>query len=149
MVAVGVLGRRAFALLAGCSAVLHGVLLLRATTIASAAVMGAMLVACLICAGELWVRGTLRAWSLVAVMNLVMIAIHLPAPGAHHHGGGGMGDMTVHHSSVMTLATAISAIEIVCATAVLLYRTRFASSTSRVDHRPFETPRQEVDGASR
>ena len=148
MVPVGVLGRRAFALVVGCSAVLHGVALLHATNVVSAAVMGAMLVACLICAGELWVRGTLRAWSLVAVMNLVMIAIHLPAPGVHHHGGG-MGDMAVHHSSVMTLATAISIVEIVCATGVMLYRTRFVSSTSRVDHRPLETSRLEVDGASR
>lgn len=149
MASVGVLGRRAFALLAGCSTVLHGVLLVHAATIVSAAVMGAMLVGCLVCAGELWVRGTLRAWSLVAVMNLVMIAIHLPAPGVRHHGGDGMGAMAVHHSPVMTVASAISVVEIICATAVLLYRTCIASGTTRADHRPLEIPRLEVDDASR
>jgi len=48
-----------------------------------------MIVACLYCARELWRAGTARAWVVVALMNLAMIALHLPAP-AHHHGAAGV-----------------------------------------------------------
>ena len=82
-----------------------------------------MLTACLFCARELWIRDTLRAWVVVALMNLAMIAIHAPAAAAHHHGGVGA-HVPVHHSTVMTLATVLAMAEVVAAAAVLHYRTR-------------------------
>jgi hypothetical protein len=118
-----VFGRRACAVLAACSAVLHGIALVRATNLAAAALMVAMLAACLYCARDLWVRGTLRTWVLVALMNLAMIATHLPAP-AHHHGGGVASAARAHHSTVMTLATTLAAVEVVIAATVVYYRTR-------------------------
>ena len=84
-----------------------------------------MLLACLLCARDLWARGTMRAWVLVAMMNLTMIAIHAPgSSGAHHHGGGITAAAAGHRSPTMTLATALAAVEIVAAAAVLYYRTR-------------------------
>ena len=47
--------------------------------------LAAMIVACVYCARDLWLRGTLRAWCVVGLMNIAMIAVHLPMP-AHHHG---------------------------------------------------------------
>jgi hypothetical protein len=61
-------------------------------------------VACLACARDLWIRGTLRTWAMVALMNLAMLAVHVPAH--------------AHHSPVMALATGLAAIEGVVATAV-------------------------------
>ena len=61
-----------------------------------------MIVACLYCARELWRAGTARAWVVVALMNLAMIALHLPAP-AHHHGAAGVAAPTP--STLMTVAT--------------------------------------------
>jgi hypothetical protein len=86
--------------------------------------MVVMAAVCLYCGRDLWVRGTLRAWALVAVMNLAMIAIHLPASSGHHHGGGLTAAMPMHHSTAMALATALAAVEVACAVTVLLYRTR-------------------------
>ena len=108
---VAVFGQRACAALAACSAVLHGVSLIH-------------IAACLYCARDLWVRGTLRAWVLVALMNLAMIAAHVPASPPHHHGGGVTAVTPVPHSTVMTLATALAAVEVILAAAVVFYRTR-------------------------
>ncbi len=120
---LGVFGRRACAVLAVCSAVLHGVSLVRPTGVGATVLTMAMLLACLLCACDLWARGTLRAWVLVAIMNLTMIAIHVPgSSGAHHHGGGVTA--AAHHSTTMTLATALAAVEVVVAAAVLYFRTR-------------------------
>ena len=120
---VAVFGRRACAALAACSAVLHSISLVHATNLAAVALTVAMLAACLHCARELWARGTLRAWLLVASMNLAMIAIHVvPAAPAHHHGAGLAAE--VHHSTVMTLATALAAVEVVIAAVVVCYRIR-------------------------
>jgi len=119
-----VVGRRACAVLAACSAVLHGFSLVHATSVAAIALTVVMLTACLFCARELWIRGTLRAWVVVALMNLAMIAIHAPASAAHHHGGGVSAHAPAHHSTVMTLATTLAVVEVVVATAVLYYRTR-------------------------
>ena len=121
---IGVLGRRACALLAACSAVLHGISLGHVTNIAAMALMVAMLVACLYCARDLWLRGTQRGWVLVALMNFAMIAIHLPASSAHHHGAGLAATAPMPESAVMTLATAVAAVEVTVAAAVLYYRTR-------------------------
>jgi hypothetical protein len=121
-VRAGVYGRRAAALLAAGSAVLHGISVVHAGTVAAAGLMLVMAVACLYCAGELWTRGNLRVWTLVAVMNLAMIALHLPASSGHHHGV--TAAASAHPSTAMSVATALAAVEVAVATAVLLYCTR-------------------------
>ena len=125
-----VLGRRACAALAACSAVLHGFSLTHTTSVAATALTVVMLAACLFCVRDLWARGTLRAWVLVALMNLAMIASHAPASATHHHGGGVNADAPVHHSTVMTMATALAAVEVIAAAAVLYHRTRAIRPTS-------------------
>jgi hypothetical protein len=128
-----VLGRRACAALAACSAVLHGFSLAHTTSVAATALTVVMLAACLSCAHDLWTRGTLRAWVLVALMNLAMVATHAPASAGHHHSGGGggvVGAAPVHHSTVMTVATTLAVVEVVIAAAVLYYRTRAVRPTS-------------------
>lgn len=113
-------GRRLGAVIAVCSAALHGVSLISATGIA-AVLTAAMLIACLYCARDLWTQGTLRAWTMVALMNLAMIALHLPMP-AHHH------DTPVAtalpHAAAMTAATWLALIEVSLAASVLFWRTR-------------------------
>ena len=119
-----VVGRRACAVLASCSAVLHGFSLANATIAVATVLTIVMVTACLFCARDLWAQSRLRAWVVVALMNLAMIAIHTPASAAHHHGGGVSAHAQAHHSTVMTLATALAVVEVVVATAVLYYRTR-------------------------
>lgn len=118
---VPVLGRRACAALALLSAGLHSAMLGHAPNIVAAGLLATMIVACVYCARDLWLRGSLRAWCVVGLMNIAMIAIHLPMP-VHHHGlhQGPMGQQ----STLMGLATAIAAVEVVVAMAVLYYRTR-------------------------
>src|SRR6476619_3484041 len=99
-----VLGRRACAALA----------------LTSAGLLAAMIVACVYCARDLWLRGTLRAWCVVGLMNIAMIAMHMPMP-AHHHG---IHASAGQQSTLMGLATAIAAVEAAVAMAVLYYRTR-------------------------
>lgn len=115
------LGRRACAVLAAGSAGLHAAMLGHAANIAIGVLMVGMIVACLCCARDLWRRGTLGVWCAVALMNLAMIALHLPAP-AHHHMAGAVA--VGQQSSIMALATAISAIEATLAVTVLWFRTR-------------------------
>jgi len=86
---IAMVGRRVGAGLAVSSAVLHGLSLGHVANLAVAVLMVAMIAGCLYCAYDLWLRGTVRAWVLVASMNLAMIAIHLPMLSSHHHGGGG------------------------------------------------------------
>ncbi|MCW2662833.1 MAG: hypothetical protein JWP83_3985 [Mycobacterium sp.] len=128
---VAVFGRRACAALAACSAALHGISLGHGTNLATAGLTVAMAAGCLYCARDLWVRGTLPAWVLVALMNLTMIAIHAPAPAPHHHCDGVTTAAPAHHSTVMNLATALAAVEVVAAAAVLYSRTRAFRPTSR------------------
>jgi hypothetical protein len=114
--------RRTAAVLAASSAVLHAVMLGHAGRPALAVLIAGMVGACLYCARELWLSGTSRAWCLVAVMNLAMVAVHLPMTGTHH----------VAHPiaaptaqpTIMTLATVLSMFEVVIAVAILCYRTR-------------------------
>lgn len=120
--ASAVFGRRACAVLAAASAVLHAVMLSHAANPVVAVVLAAMIVACLFCARDLWRWGSLRAWCVVALMNLFMIALHLPAP-AHHHGDGAS-TAVVEASTLLMAATLIAAIEVTAAVAVLYYRTR-------------------------
>ena len=116
-----VLGRRACAALALSSAGLHAAMLGHASNVVAGVLLAAMILACVYCARDLWLRGTLRAWCVVGLMNIAMIAVHLPMP-AHHHG--------MHmasagpQSTLMGLATAVAAVEVAAAVAVLCYRTR-------------------------
>jgi hypothetical protein len=119
-----VAGRRACAVLAACSAVLHGFSRVHATSAAATALTVLMLTACLFCARDLWAQGRLRSWVVVALMNLAMTAIHDPASAAHHHGDGISAAAPAQHPTVMTLATTLAMMEVVVATAVLYCRTR-------------------------
>ena len=95
---MSVVARRAGAALAAISAALHAVMLGHSGNAASAV--------------------------LVAVMNLAMVAVrHLPVSGSHHvtHV---VVEAVVPHSVVMTIAMALSMIEVVVAVAVLCYRSR-------------------------
>lgn len=116
-----VFGRRVCAVFAMASALLHGVMAGgHMMAVAVAVVMAAV---CVVCARELWIAPTTRTWALIAVMNLAMIAVHLPASASHQHGG--VVTMTAGHpSAVMALATAIAAIEVAAAAAVLYRRSR-------------------------
>src|SRR3954447_15581082 len=80
-----VLGRRACALAAVGSATVHGLMLGHAGNPVVAVLVVAMMAACLFCARELWTAGPPRAWCVVAVMNLGMVAVHWSLP-SHHHG---------------------------------------------------------------
>lgn len=114
-----VLGRRACAVLALSSAGLHAAMLGDASNVLAGVLLAAMIVACVYCARDLWLRGTLRAWCVVGLMNIAMIVVHLPMP-AHHHGMHATGQQ----STLMGLATTIAAVEAMAAMAVLYYRTR-------------------------
>lgn len=115
--------RRTAAVLAASSAALHAVMLGHAGSPALVVLIAGMVGACLYCARELWLSGTSRAWCLVAVMNLAMVAVHLPLSGSHHvtHA---MAEAGVPQPTIMTLATALSMVEVLIAVAVLCYRTR-------------------------
>jgi hypothetical protein len=121
---LAIAGRRACAVLAAGSVALHAVMIGHAAHFAEVVLLPAMMVACLLCARHLWLDGTLRAWCLVGLMNLGMIAVHLSAPG-HHHGAAVASESPPSPpSAVMAAATLVSAIEIVVAAAVMSYRTR-------------------------
>ena len=77
-----VFGRRACAALALTSAGLHAAMLGHASNVVAGALLAAMIAACVYCARDLWLHGTLRAWCVVGLMNVAMIAVHLPAPSA-------------------------------------------------------------------
>ena len=115
--------RRTAAVLAASSAGLHAVMFRHAGSAAFAVLIAVMVGACLYCAYELWLSGTVRAWCLVAVMNLAMVAVHLPMSGAHHDTHVDV-NAVVPQSVVMTVATLLSMIEVLIAVGVLCYRTR-------------------------
>jgi hypothetical protein len=115
--------RRIAAVLAAISAALHAVMLNHVGNMASAVLIAGMAVVCLYCARELWLSGTTRAWTLVAVMNLAMVAVHLPVSGAHHVTHESV-EAVVPQSIVMTLAMGLSMVEVLIAVAVLWLRSR-------------------------
>ncbi len=127
-----IVGRRACAVLAAGSAALHAVMLTHSGSVLVAASLGAMALACLFCALDLWRWGSTRAWCLVALMNLAMIAVHAPLP-AHHHDGGGS---PAAPSTVLAVATLIAAVEVAAAAAVLYCRSRALSIDGRGGQRP-------------
>jgi hypothetical protein len=131
-VSAAVVARRSAAVLAAISAALHAVMLGHAGSAAFAVLITVMVGACLYCAYELWSSGTLQAWTLVAVMNLAMVAVHLPMSGAHHVTHVDV-DAVVPQSTIMTTATALSMVEVLIAVGVLCYRTR---GSARVVGRP-------------
>ncbi|CAN5291495.1 hypothetical protein BH11ACT7_BH11ACT7_40270 [soil metagenome] len=116
-------GRRACALLAVCSAALHAAMLGHAGSAAVVVLLVGMLGVCLFCAWELWRESSLRAWTVVALMNLGMVAVHLSGAG-HHHGATLTLPAPTAPSTLMTVATAIAAVEVAAAATVLVYRTR-------------------------
>ena len=115
--------RRTAAALAAISAGLHGIMLGHVGSAAAAVLIAGMVGACLYCAWELWVSGTTRAWCLVALMNLAMVAVHLPLSGTHHITHAAV-ETVVPQSMIMTLATVLSMVEVLIAVTVLCYRTR-------------------------
>jgi hypothetical protein len=100
----------------------HGLMLGRSTNPALAVLVVAMMGACLYCARDLWTVGSSRAWCLVAVMNLGMIAVHWSAPGHHHTGV--ISTVALPASALMTVATTLSVLEAAAATAVLYVQSR-------------------------
>lgn len=90
---------------------------------AATVLIAGMVGACLYCAWELWVSGTTRAWCLVALMNLGMVAVHLPLSGGHHLPREAA-EAVAPQSSIMLSATVLSMAEVVIAVAVLCVRTR-------------------------
>jgi hypothetical protein len=121
---IAMLGRRVYAASAVCSAVLHGISLGHVGNVMAALLMMVMVIGCLYCARDIWLRGTVRAWVLVASMNLAMIAIHLPTSFTHHHGGVISAASPMPDSTAMTLATALAVLEVTVAAVVLFARTR-------------------------
>lgn len=113
--------RRGYAVLAVCSAAVHGALLGHAGSVPAAAVLAVMIAGCLWCAVHLWRRGTLTAWTTVALMNLAMIAVHAPAP-AHHHAG--RGATVAETPALMAVAMTLAVAEVLIAGGVLYMRTR-------------------------
>ena len=123
MTAMPLVARRIAAVLAAISAALHAVMLGHAGNAASAVLIAGMAIVCLYCARELWLSGTTRAWTLVALMNLAMIAVHLPVSGSHHVAHEAV-EAVVPQSFVMTLAMGLSMVEVLIAVAVLWLRSR-------------------------
>jgi hypothetical protein len=78
--------------------------------------LATMIAACLYCARELWRDGTERAWVVVALMNLAMIALHLPAPAQHH---GATGAAAPSPSTLMAVATMVALVEVAAAAVAL------------------------------
>lgn len=120
MTSPSILARRACAVLAAVSAGLHAAMLGHASSVVATALLAAMIITCLYCAHDLWCNGSARAW-VVALMNLAMIAVHLPAP-AHQHGAPHVAAPTP--STLMTVATLLAFTEVVAATAALYVGSR-------------------------
>ena len=127
-----VLGRRTCALVAVGSAAVHGLMLGSSTNPALAILVVAMIGACLYCARDLWTVGSPRAWVLVAVMNLGMVAVHwsvhspvasLASVPGHHHTDV-ISAVALPAPALMTVATTLSVLEAVAATAVLYVQSR-------------------------
>ena len=124
--APAVLGRRACALLAASSAVLHVFMLTHAGNAVAGGLLAVMIVTCLWCARDLWRRGTPAVWCTVALMNLAMVALHTPMP-AHHHGTGAH---MSGPSNLMMFTVLLALTEAAIAGTVLYYRTRNRSVTA-------------------
>ncbi|MGB3485091.1 MAG: hypothetical protein WBB07_23075 [Mycobacterium sp.] len=118
-----VFGRRTCAVLAVTSAALHAVMLAHTDSPGVAVLMLLMAAVCLYCAWELWYGGSVRAWLLVALMNLGMVAVHVTGAG-HQHGAPFQPTQATPPSPMMTIATVIALIEVAAAVGVLCFQTR-------------------------
>ncbi|WP_448453602.1 hypothetical protein [Mycolicibacterium phlei] len=119
MTFIPVIGRRLCAVLAAGSAGLHAAMLGHAGGPVATGLLVAMIAACLYCARDLWRDDRVRSWVIVALMNLAMIALHLPGPG-HSHGT----TVGSQPSTLMAAATVVALIEVAAAAAVLYLRSR-------------------------
>lgn len=116
---------------------LHAAMLGHASSVIAAGLLATMIAACLYCARELWRDGTARAWVIVALMNLAMIALHLPAP-AHHHRAPSAADPP---STLMAVATVLALTEVAAAAAALYVGSR-GHLTRLAVHQAAEPARQ-------
>lgn len=107
------------AVLAVGSAGLHAAMLGHAGGAVATGLLALMIAACGYCARDLWRDDRVRTWVVVALMNLAMIALHLPAP-AHHHGA----TVGAQPSALMGTATLVALVEAAAAAAVLYVRSR-------------------------
>lgn len=122
-------GRRSCSAIALASAVLH-TFSLGASERPVAAVLSVLMIGgCMSCAWDLWRHDTIRAWLTVAVMNLAMIGMHLPASAGHHHSGGTATPLPV----VMAWATGLALVEAGAATVGLYLKTRGSYPDQCVD----------------
>jgi hypothetical protein len=121
MPSASTLARRVCAALAVASAGLHAAMLGHTSGVITAGLLATMIVACLYCARELWRERSARAWVVVALMNIAMIALHLPAP-AHHHGAPNA--EAPPSSTLMTMATLLALAEVTAAAAALYVGSR-------------------------
>lgn len=100
--------RRAAATCAALSGVVHLVLLGHGGLLMGL-VMAAMAVVCLPCAGHLWRGESLRAWTMIAVMNAGMLILHLGLMRSNGAETGSPGELEAdvsHHGSGLGLAEA-------------------------------------------
>ncbi|MGQ7787028.1 hypothetical protein [Nesterenkonia sp. K-15-9-6] len=144
--------RRAAATCAALSGVVHLVLLGHGGLLMGL-VMAAMAVVCLPCAGHLWRGESLRAWTMIAVMNAGMLILHLGlmrsngaetgSPGeleadvSHHGGGVGPAEL---HEPLMHLALGFATAELLLVLAAMcwhlgLRRETRTGETARSRHR--------------
>lgn len=120
------------AALAVGSAGLHAAMLGHTGSAVTTGLLAAMIAACLFCAWDLWRDDRPRTWVVVALMNLAMIALHLPAP-AHRHGGATTVD--AQSSALMAAATLVALVEAAAAAAVLYVRSRGQYAALHRDNR--------------
>jgi hypothetical protein len=113
-----VLGRRTCAVVAAGSAALHVAMTGHAVSPVIGALTVAMAIVCLFCAYELWRGCQVRTWSVVAMMNLAMIAAHWSIP------------------ALMGLATTVSLAEAAVATVVLFVLTRRSATMALIQGSP-------------
>jgi len=118
------LGRRMCAAAAVCSAGLHVLMVGHVGSPAVRILLVAMALACLYCARDLWAGPSLRAWCVVALMSLGMVAIHFTVPGCHSSVVDTTAPVLAGPGVLMSTATAVALAEAVIATAVLTWRTR-------------------------
>ena len=112
------------ALLAAGSAVLHGLSMIGGADLLTAVVTTVMGGVCLVCGYMLMAHGSVREWMLAAMMNIVMIGMHLPMTDGHHHGDPHLAVVSSSTTSLMAVATGVAAVEVLLAAAVLIHRTR-------------------------
>ena len=100
-----------------------------ASSVLAAGLLATMIAGCFYCARELWRDGTARAWVVVALMNLAMITLHLPAVGHHHVAPN---STAAPPSTPMAVATLVALTEVVAAAAALYVGSRGSAITSAV-----------------